>query len=128
MIYSTKNFHVQTDPKMVCTCCGEGGLSISILLVLETIRKHFGVPVTILSGARCVQYNKKVGGASKSIHKINAYKTLSDAADIYVKGVPPKKVAKFIETLPYSDLLGIGIYKTFIHVDTRGEHARWVSM
>lgn len=86
--------------------------------VLQKIRTHFGKPVTITSAYRTPTRNKAVGGTTYSQH---LYGT---AADIKVKGVSPKKVAEYAETLlPHKG--GIGIYATFIHVDVRATKARW---
>ena len=85
---------------------------------LETIREHFGVPVTVSSGIRCKTHNTNVGGVSKSQHMEGT------AADIVVKGVPVSEVVKYAETLmPKTG--GIGTYKTFTHIDVRSVKARW---
>ena len=85
---------------------------------LETIREHFGVPVTVSSGIRCKTHNTNVCGVSKSQHMEGT------AADIVVKGVPVSEVVKYAETLmPKTG--GIGTYKTFTHIDVRSVKARW---
>ena len=85
---------------------------------LETIREHFGVPVTVSSGIRCKTHNTNVGGVSKSQHMEGT------AADIVVKGVPVSEVVKYAETLmPKTG--GIGTYKSFTHIDVRSVKARW---
>lgn len=123
-VRSTKNFNPTVDFKLHCSCCRKGQLSIATFIVLETVRAHFGKPVTVMSGPRCKEYNKKVGGARASEHLIVDHKDVN-AVDIQVKDVSPTQVAKFLEELPYANLLGIGKYPTFTHVDTRGYGARW---
>lgn len=118
----TSNFKQE---EFVCPCCGQGGASIPLLMLLETIRAEFKAPVRITSGARCVLHNKAVGGAKNSEHITTEAEPLVDAADIQVKGVSPTKVITFLKTLPYQNLLGIGKYKSWVHVDTRGYAARW---
>ena len=128
MIYETQHFKESSDPKSVCSCCGTGGLSISILIVLEHIREKVeGKPVVIHSGARCETYNKKVGGSKNSEHKSTGEDPLSDAVDIHVEGVSTKELHLIVKGLPYANLLGIGYYPKdgFVHVDTRGLAARW---
>lgn len=89
-----------------------------LVAVLQKIREHFKKPVIINSGYRTVSKNKAVGGAAYSQH---LYGT---AADITVKGVTPKEVAAYAETLmPQKG--GIGIYSTFTHVDVREVKSRW---
>lgn len=89
-----------------------------LVKVLQRIRTHFGKPVKINSAYRTPGKNKAVGGTDYSQHLYGM------AADIVVSGVAPKKVAAYAETLmPKSG--GIGIYKTFTHVDVREKKSRW---
>ena len=102
-------------------CCQVVRVDPKLVAYLQTIREHFGQPVTINSGYRCPGHNKAVGGASASRH------TLGMAADIAVAGVAPAKVAKFAEQLGVG---GIGLYETdadgyFVHLDTRERPAYW---
>lgn len=89
-----------------------------LVRLLERIRKNFGVPVTVTSGIRCKTHNANVGGASASQHMKGT------AADIVVKGIDPKAVAAYVETL-MPNTGGIGIYNTFVHVDVRKTKSRW---
>ena len=45
--------------------------------------------------------------------------------DIVVKDVSPTQVYLYLKNTAYSNLLGLGKYKEFTHVDTRGYAARW---
>ena len=122
----TKNFHPKSDKMMLCPCCGKGNPSVAILILLEVIRAHFGVPVTINSMCRCTVYNRKAGSKTNlSRHVCDDYDWEPDAADIVVSGVNPREVHLFLCNLPFANLLGIGNYETFTHVDTRGLKARW---
>lgn len=90
-----------------------------LLLLLDKIREHYNVPVTITSGVRCTTYNTNdVGGATGSQH------LKGTAADIKVKGVAPSEVADYVETL-LPGTGGIGRYNTFTHVDVRSKKSRW---
>ena len=93
-------------------------ISDGLVQVLQAIRLHFNKPVTINSGYRTPAYNKKVGGETYSQH---LYGT---AADIVVKGVAPKDVAEYDETILVG-MGGIGIYKSFTHIDVRKTKSRW---
>ena len=86
--------------------------------VLQKIRTHFGRAVTITSAYRTPTRNKAVGGATYSQH------LYGKAADIKVKGIAPKTVTAYAETL-LKNKGGIGTYPTFTHVDTRTAKARW---
>ena len=88
---------------------------------LEQIRQHFGQPITITSAYRCESYNRNIGGATGSRH------SKGQAADIVVKGVSPREVAKYAESI---GVLGIGLYETasdgyFTHIDTRDYKSFW---
>lgn len=112
----TKNFKVKEF------ACSDGTdvifISHDLVDILQKIRDHFGKPVNINSAYRTPAKNKQVGGAAYSQH---LYGT---AADITIAGVSPKTVAEYAETLlPKTG--GIGIYKTFTHVDVRAVKSRW---
>lgn len=87
-----------------------------LVLYLQNIRTHFGKPITINSGYRCASHNKKAGGAKSSYH------TKGQAADIVVKDISPSEVAKYAESI---GILGIGLYDTFVHIDTRTKKSFW---
>lgn len=89
-----------------------------LVMVLQTIRDHFGASVTISSGYRTPQYNTKVGGVAHSQH---CYGT---AADIMVKGQKPADVAAYARKIMPS-WGGVGIYSTFTHVDVREVRSDW---
>ena len=89
-----------------------------LVMVLETIRAHFGAPITISSGYRTPQYNAKVGGVAHSQHCYGM------AADISVKGQTPAAVAAYARQL-MPDWGGVGIYDTFTHIDVREAKADW---
>lgn len=112
----TKNFKVREF------ACSDGTdvifISDDLVVVLQKIRDHFGKPVNINSAYRTPAKNKQVDGATYSQH---LYGT---AADITISGVSPKAVAEYAETLlPKTG--GIGIYKTFTHIDVRAVKSRW---
>ena len=104
--------------------CGDGSdavlVALRLVMVLETIRSHFGTAVTINSGYRTPQYNKQVGGAAHSQH---CYGT---AADISVSGQKPETVAAFARSI-MPDWGGVGIYakKGFTHIDVREKRSDW---
>lgn len=91
-----------------------------LVMVLQTIRDHFGAAVTIHSAYRTPQYNAKENGAEHSQH---CYGT---AADISVKGQTPAAVAAYARQL-MPDWGGVGVYakKGFTHIDVRETKADW---
>ena len=99
-------------------CCSKTTVDPLLVDYLQKIRDKFGVSITINSGYRCSKHNKAVGGAASSKH------TMGMAADIVCKGVKPLEVAKYAESI---GILGIGLYDTFVHIDTRTSKSFWYS-
>lgn len=97
-------------------CCSETLIDEKLVNYLQQIRNHFGRPVIINSGYRCTSHNKAVNGATKSKHLSGM------AADIYINGIEPKEVAKYAESI---GIKGIGLYDTFVHIDTRTTKSFW---
>ena len=114
----SKNFKVKEF------ACNDGSDAVLVaprlVMVLQSIRSHFGTAVTINSGYRTPQYNAKVGGVAHSQH---CYGT---AADITVRGQKPAAVAAYAREL-MPDWGGVGIYSQqgFTHIDVREAKADW---
>ena len=106
--------------EFACSCgCGFDTVDKETLHVLGAVRDRFDAPVTITSGCRCPEHNKRIGGASSSKH------TEGRAADFRVQGVTSNEVYDFLDWM-YPDQYGIGLYSTWVHIDTRsGKPARW---
>ena len=116
------NKKLSTNFKVKEFACSDGTdpifIAPELVEILQKIRTHFKKSVNINSAYRTVAKNKAVGGATYSQH---LYGT---AADISIKGVTPKQVAAYAETLmPQSG--GIGVYSTFTHIDVREVKSRW---
>lgn len=112
----SKNFTVKEF------ACSDGTdtvfISLALVSLLQKIRDHFGKAVIINSAYRTEAHNKAIGGATYSQHKYGL------AADIHINGATPKEIAAYVETLMPSSG-GIGIYKSFCHVDVRRVKSRW---
>ena len=90
-----------------------------LVKLLENIREAAGgKAVTINSGYRSPEHNKAVGGVSNSQH------VKGTAADIVVAGTDPLTVGQIAEYY-LNTKGGIGVYKSFTHVDTRANRSRW---
>lgn len=125
-VYSKKtegSKYVQAHFQVKEFSCNDGSdpvfIDSNLARLLETIRMHFGKPVHINSGYRTVTYNKKVGGTTYSYH------TKGMAADIHIKGVSPAEIVSYVRAELMRDWGGVGLYTTFVHIDTRTTKTSW---
>lgn len=95
---------------------------VTTLRIVDELRAHFGRPIVILSSYRSPKYNAAISGAaSRSFHMKFC------ALDIAVSGVSPREVYDVLLQWRREGRFkgGLGIYSTFVHVDTRGYNATW---
>lgn len=111
--FRVREFHSKHDPSDIVK------VDERLIYLLENIRNYVGKPVHINSGYRSPEYNKTLKNASPRSQHCHG-----KAADIWVEGVTPKQIADIAECYLGSSG-GIGIYKTFTHVDVRTGCARW---
>ena len=115
---------LSTNFKVSEFACKDGSDAVLVaprlVMVLQSIRSHFGKPVNINSAYRTPAYNAKVDGAEASQH---CYGT---AADISISGVSVAQVAAYARQL-MPDWGGVGVYekKGFTHIDVRETRADW---
>ncbi len=100
------------------------GNVVPLVNALENIRKEIGAPVKLISVYRNREYNDHVGGAKNSRHM------QFDAADFQVLGNnvgSPTDWSDIAKRLRREGVFegGVGTYRTFVHVDTRGTRADW---
>ena len=98
--------------EFACPCCQKVMLHPLLLSKLIALRTVLERPVSITSGYRCSNYNRKVGGVGNSYHCIGL------AADIKVKDF---NLITLLEICENIDFNGIGFYekKNFLHLDVR---------
>jgi len=99
-----------------CQKCRRKKVRVSSLLLfkLEMVKMAFdGKPVIILSGNRCPEENKRVGGHPNSAH---VPKPDGEGSDVKIKGVKPLDIGLAAEKIGG---LRIGIAKTYCHLDVR---------
>ena len=83
-----------------------------LLFKLEMIRMECGSkPMTITSGNRCEEENKRIGGHPNSAH---IPRPKSKGADVKIKGVSPIKLGLAAEKIGG---VRIGVGRTFCHLD-----------
>ena len=101
-----------TKEEFDCQCgCGNGDIVISENLVfqLECVRIHYGKPMRINSGIRCLSHNRKIGSRDTSSH----IKGL--AADISC-GDMGTRLDLVKRLLRDGEFTRMGMHKDFIHV------------
>jgi uncharacterized protein YcbK (DUF882 family) len=112
-----QNFFSKEETQCKCGC----GLDITERTreTLNQLRLHYGAPIHIVSGARCSDYNRRVGGARNSRHLDGL------AVDIALPSNKKNRRELIRDIVWSNDFMGLGFYTTFIHVDLRREHAYW---
>ena len=96
-------------------CAGEYWHDPDFLDALEVLRAEAGRPLVVNSGHRCAVWNTYVGGARFSLHR-------SIAADIALAGHDRHTLLDAAGRLGFT---GLGLAKTFLHLDRRPRPARW---
>ena len=99
-----------------CSKCRRKKVRVSSLLLfkLEMVKMAFdSLPVIVLSGNRCPEENKRIGGYPDSEHIPNPD---GEAADIKIKGVKPIDIGLAAEKIGG---MRIGIARTYAHLDVR---------
>ena len=99
-------------------CCSTTPIDEKLVQHLQQIRDHFGKPV-YLTAYRCKTHNARTPNAAP-----NSYHVYGKAADFHIDGVAPVEIAKYAESI---GIKGIGLYDTFVHIDTRESKSFWYS-
>ena len=114
--------------EIACRCgCGFAKLDPAIASAFERIRAEVSrlngndTPIRISSGCRCMQYNTAIGGAVNSQH------IYGKALDLVIPAGWTKEEFYIICNKYVGSQGGVGYYnkKNIIHIDGRGEYARW---
>lgn len=111
---SNDHLHLNTDPPVELWPNME-----QTAKTLETARIRFGKPLALTSIYRSPGYNKRVGGVANSQHvRFNA---------VDISTASPAKLYLVLMEMRRDGLFkgGLGLYRTFVHMDTRGYNATW---
>lgn len=81
-----------------------------IFYVLQPLRTKLNTAITVPSGYRCKELNKKVGGVANSQH------LTGQAADIQVKGMTPYNLWIYIQNLGIEYDQCILEYNQWVHI------------
>lgn len=122
----TKNFNIK---EFQCRANGEFLLNTAVIdhiKRLQKFREWFNRPMRVASGYRTEEYNKRIGGAPNSRHKLGIasdiilpdkfYKFSKQRQEEFLEHIKNK----WIELCEQDGLGGgIGFYDTFFHLDSR---------
>lgn len=113
-----ENFRAREFDCQGTGCCSTTPIDTLLVQYLQQIRTHFGKPV-YLTAYRCKTHNARTPNAAP-----NSYHVYGQAADFHIDGVDPAEIAKYAESI---GVKGIGLYDTFVHIDTRASKSFWYS-
>ena len=106
--------------EFICACgCGQSTIDVETITILEITREHFGYPIHINSGNRCLMYNRTLPDSLDTSQHIK-----SKAVDFRVESVPAEIVYNFL-TMRFPNKYGFGRYRFFTHADSRLVKSRW---
>lgn len=112
------NFRAREFDCQGTDCCSTTLIDEQLVDYLQQIRTHFGKPV-YLTAYRCKTHNDRTPNAAS-----NSYHIYGRAADFHIDGVSTEEIAKYAESI---GIKGIGLYDTFVHIDTRDSKSFWYS-
>lgn len=94
---------------------------VPVLRVLDELRSVLDQPISINSAYRAKPYNDMVGSTDGSRH------LQFDAIDFSVRYHTSHEVFKLLKEWRASGMFkgGLGLYRTFVHIDNRGYNATW---
>ncbi|WP_268808819.1 YcbK family protein [Pseudobacteriovorax antillogorgiicola] len=115
----TDNFKLE---EISCPCGNcEARIDNRYLFKMQALRDIIGKPFKINSWFRCLAYNRTLAGSSQKSQHI-----LGKATDISTRGWSDNEIMSLISKAYLLGFKGIGIYPTFVHLDSReGEFGMW---
>lgn len=109
-----------SEDEMACPCCGKCDMDETFMEALESFRVHFQIPLKINSGFRCPKHNAELRDSSPTSAHLRGR-----AADISWDEFPAAKKFDLLD-IAVGTFHGIGIGKTYLHVDLGALHKVWV--
>ena len=116
----TKEFGHNLEDRLRFLSHTDPRISPQLGQILEELAESYGSTLTITSAYRSPAYNKKVGGAKKSVHKQGL------ACDVVMSNTTKEQRLDFIRKAAAAGIKGLGLYfssssgANFIHCDLGG--------
>jgi uncharacterized protein YcbK (DUF882 family) len=99
-----------TREELACRCCGAYFITPEFAAFLDNVREAMDEPLTVNDACRCNKHNAEVPNSAP-----NSAHTLGLAADIHITDERMKE--RLINVALEHGVMGIGRYKTFVHLD-----------
>lgn len=100
---------------------------VPVIRVLDKLRREIGIALKISSAYRSPAYNAAIKGAKASQHlKFKAVDFMAYKPELRAKFNPRvlhRLAMRFRNEGRFKG--GLGVYPTFVHIDTRGHNANW---
>lgn len=113
---STKNFHPDTDPKLLCTCgkpgCDRRSVTQQHLDRAQHVRELLGHSLIVRSGGRCPLHEEELHRTTPADHQKGL------GIDVACTGATRGNI---IDAAIKSGCNAIGVAKTFVHLGYRPE-------
>lgn len=110
-----KNF---TPAEIACNGTGKLMVDFHSMDCLQALRDDLGEPLVLNSGYRSPEYNREVGGVSKSQH------LEAKAFDVSVVDLDPHRLEAAAKRAGFK-AFGYYQHHNFLHIDTRDRAAKW---
>lgn len=120
MTVKTKNFSLEGDPKLACTCGNEGCdkrvVKQYVLDMAQQVRSKRGVPMTVTSGGRCPLHEKEVHRDKPADHQKCQGIDFRVSNGIERGSIVAEGIA--------AGFNAIGVAKTFVHLGHRPNYPK----
>ena len=109
-----------TTHEFSCPCgCGFGSdpddVSEDLITRLNFVRYLYGYPLVVTSGARCIDYNRDVGGVDNSAHTPDPENGQCQAVDLLIRSGGDR--ARLIQLALDMQFARLGVAQSFLHLD-----------
>ena len=98
-----------TRAEFACPCCGRSDMDLDFVRRLDRVRERLGRQLVVLSGFRCAERNRRVGGVADSAHLRGL------AADLRCEG--SRFRLELLDALRGEGFVRLGLASYFLHVD-----------
>lgn len=114
-VVSTKNFHPDTDPKLICTCghpdCHKPSVDQETLDMVQVVRDDLDRPMQVNSGGRCGYHPNEIRKTTVGDH--------GKGKGIDIACANGVERMELVQAALRAGFNAIGVAKTFVHFGHR---------